>query len=140
MAKKKKTYKRKKPMGLLGKVGVGIAAGFPIAWSGIDGASGFWHLFQSGEYGFWESAKMGMASFVDSITCGFTTIKVFGSVDLRKTDGTISAVATNASIPAGGYAYSTLVGTGMTIMDYVLGEYVFKKTSKKIAGIQLIRG
>ncbi len=130
--------RRKKPMGLLGKAGIFTAGVFPVGWGIMDGGSAFWNTFQSGQYGPFEAIKLGMASFVDSIVCGFTGIKVMNQIQLRDVNGNVATVATAASAPAGAWSYTTAVGAGMILMDHILGKYLFKNATKKLFGIKVI--
>jgi hypothetical protein len=132
--------RRRKPMGLLGKAGLFVGAVFPTGWAIMDGGSAFWNTFQSGQYGPFESIKLGMASFVDSLTCGFTGIKVMNQLSLRDVNGGAQTVQTMASAPAGAWGYTTAVGVGMVLLDRIISKYLMKRSTKSLFGIKVLGG
>lgn len=137
---KKKAYKRRKPMGMIGKTGVIVAAGVPIGFGVMDAISEGWRHFKTGNYGPVESLKVGAANFVDSLTCGFFGIKVFGVVKITDNMGASVDYPTNVSAPPTGWLYTTIVGAGLVGLDRFIGKYMLKQASRSVAGIRMLSG
>lgn len=146
--KRRKKGSRKKSfrLGLLGKIGVAIAVIPPILFAAIDAFTAFQKsAVGTDQIDIGSKLAYTFASFMDSISKGFTGQKIFGQMRLSVNQGTgFVAVDTVVTVPDFAWAKTTGLGLTMIVTDLVTSALVNfaarKKTGVRIMGRQVTSG
>lgn len=137
--KKRGGYARRKPMGLLGKAGIVMAGGVPLAMSSVHAANEVWVMSKLGTFTPLSLVGFGLATWVNELAHGFVGWKPFPEWNVRYKTGATMSHAINTGAPATAYGQVAIVGGLMVAIDKAIGMMT-KKSTKKIAGVQLVSG
>lgn len=134
-------------MGLIGKAGIIIAGGVPVAWGGINALAPWvdsaWaiHPIQT-------KLRGSLALFTNSLTAGYGLGATFDVGSVFPAGGTVAGTAeTNqlaGAAPAGAWFKTLAAGTTLIVVDALTGVIVRfgagRRAVSKFMGKQLISG
>lgn len=129
---------RGRSLGLVGKTGVGIAAGAPLLGAGIEAAAGAIGEMRAKNVGLMGTANIAFWRFLNGLSLGFGMGQIADHVTVFKTDGTFyETPAVQSRIPAGAWFKTSVIGGTLIAWD-ILTSWASRKLAGVSSGIRFM--
>ena len=124
-------------LGLVGKVGVGVAAGAPIVASALDGATGAIGTMRAHNVGLMGTASIGFWRFLNGLSSGFGMGEIIKTIPVTSTDGTAFHAPIGTGIPSGAWFKTSVIGGTLVAWD-ILVSWTTRKFAKVSSGVRFM--